>query len=600
MKSNFAFFALVWSAVNACGATAPAVDAPTSAAPTTAARRPEAPVAPVVFDWFEYTGRDEVFTQPLPEGSYRNPILAGFYPDPSICRVGDDFYLVNSTFAYFPGIPIFHSRDLVNWRQLGHVIARPEQLEYTGLGVSRGIFAPAISHHDGVFFVVCTMVDAGGNFLVTANDPAGPWSDPVWLGFEGIDPSLFFDDDGRAWLVNNGAPPGEPQYDGHRAIWIQQFDIAARRLVGPRRVLVNGGVNLAEQPVWIEGPHLYRRGDWYYLCCAEGGTAEDHRQVIFRGRAPTGPFEPWTGNPILTQRNLPATARGAVTSTGHADLVVGPDDNWWAVFLGCRPYSGRYYATGRETFLLPVTWTDDGWPVILPKGKRVPLVVPAPVAPPAEPGGSEPEGTGPGATVPLTGNFTWRDGFDRESLSPAWIMLRSPAETWWQLAPNEGGVRLTPRAEGLSGTGNPTYLGRRVQHARFDASVALRVPEDPDVSAGLVLFQAEHYHYYLGVRRGVGPGLKLFIERHEGDAGKVIAEAAIARGEAGPDVIRLRAAVDDAKLQFGFALGEEEEWRTLVREADARILTTQAAGGFVGATVGMHARVERQSGGEAR
>lgn len=153
---------------------------------------------PVAFESFTYTGRDTIFEAPLPAGHFQNPILAGYYPDPSICRVGDDYYLINSSFAHFPGIPIFHSKDLVNWKQIGHVITRPDQLNYNNLGITRGIFAPAISHHNGTFYVICTMVDAGGNFLMTAKDPAGPWSDPVWLGFDGIDPSIFFDDDGRA------------------------------------------------------------------------------------------------------------------------------------------------------------------------------------------------------------------------------------------------------------------------------------------------------------------------------------------------------------------------------------------------------------------
>src|SRR6478736_3142576 len=180
------------------------------------------------------------FDAPLPAGHYRNPILAGYYPDPSICRVGDDYYLINSSFAHFPGIPVFHSRDLVNWTQLGHVIDRPTQLKYDGLGITRGIFAPALSHHNGTFYLVCTMVDAGGNFLVTATNPAGPWSDPVWLNFDGIDPSLFFDDNGRAWLVNNGNPPdNKPLYQGHRAIWIQEFDPAAKKSIGPRSIIVN-------------------------------------------------------------------------------------------------------------------------------------------------------------------------------------------------------------------------------------------------------------------------------------------------------------------------------------------------------------------------
>jgi xylan 1,4-beta-xylosidase len=227
------------------------------------------------FDWFEYTGRDSVFSNPLPQGSYRNPILAGFYPDPSITRAGNRFYLVNSSFTYFPGIPVFESSDLVHWRQIGNVIDRPGELKFDGLSVSRGVFAPAISFHAGVFYVINTAEDSGGNFISMTRNPAGPWSDPTWLPqLDGaIDPSLFFDEDAKTYVLNNGPPPGKAQYEGHRAIWIQQIDLSAHKLVGPRKVLLNGGVDFAKKPIWIEGPHLYRRAGWYYLMCAEGGTS---------------------------------------------------------------------------------------------------------------------------------------------------------------------------------------------------------------------------------------------------------------------------------------------------------------------------------------
>jgi alpha-N-arabinofuranosidase len=532
---------------------------------------------PVAFDWFEYTGRDAAFEQPIAPGQFRNPILSGFYPDPSICRVGDDYYLINSTFAYFPGIPIFHSRDLVNWTQVGHVIHRPEQLPYEGLGVSRAIFAPAISYHDGTFYVVCTMVDAGGNFLVTAKDPAGPWSDPIWYDFEGIDPSLCFMDDGRAWMLNNGAPAETPRYDGHRAIWIQEFDIPAKKLVGPRTVLVNGGVDISTKPVWIEGPHLYQRDGWYYLCAAEGGTSVNHSQVILRSKSPTGPFVPWEKNPILTQRNLDGTVPLAVTSTGHADLVIGPDGNWWSVFLACRPYGGNWYATGRETFLLPVTWTEDGWPLILPPGERVPYVVnsPAGVSPVA------------GAT-PLTGNYSWRDDFSTPALSPLWIMLRTPKETWWTTDAAGSSVRLTPRAEKVSGTGNPSYLARRVQHARFEASTALTVPTEANVSAGLVVFQSETHHYFMGVRQAKD-GAEVFLEKSAGkDSATIVATAPLKKNTR---TVSLHVKMHDERASFAYADGSGAK-TVLVPDADATILTTQASWGFVGATIGLHARVE--------
>jgi xylan 1,4-beta-xylosidase len=549
-----------------------------------------APPSPVAFDSFTYTGRDDVFATPLPDGHYRNPILAGYYPDPSICQVGADYYLINSSFAHFPGIPIFHSRDLVNWKQLGHVINRPTQLKYDGLGITRGIFAPTISHHDGVFYVVCTMVDAGGNFLMTAKNPAGPWSDPVWLDFDGIDPSLFFDDDGRAWIVNNGNPPdNQPLYSGHRAIWIQEFDIARQKMTGPRSIIVNGGVDLAAKPVWIEGPHLYKRDGWYYLCCAEGGTSSQHSQVILRGKSPTAPFTPWQKNPILTQRDLDGSVKHAVTCTGHADLVIGPDGNWWSVFLACRPYAPDRWATGRETFLLPLKWTEDGWPQILPPGERVPYVVKSPgrANPPDEPPSATARQGRLALPVPLTGNFTWTDEFDQPALSPLWLMLRTPKESWWQLA--DGKLSLTPRVDALGGKDNPSFLGRRVQHAKFAASVTLAVPAESGIQAGLAIIQNEKQYFTCQVSRA-GDLVSLAVVRcHQGKS-----ETLVERSLAATDKIELQLHADATTYTFRFARdGGEPE--LLLAGIDSYPASVQAAGGgmhFTGALVGVYARKE--------
>ena len=318
----------------------------------------EAPGEFARFDWFEYRGADPIDAIATADARhYRNPILAGFYPDPSIERVGEDYYLVNSSFAYFPGIPLFHSRDLVTWTQIGNVIDRPGQFAFGAIGLSRGIFAPDITYHRGVFYLVSTCIDCGGNFVLTATDPAGPWSDPVWVDIDGIDPALFFDDDGSAWILNNGPPVGTPLYDGHRAIWIQRFDERALQPVGPRTLLINGGVDLAARPIWAEGPHLFRKDGWYYLITAEGGTAEQHAEVVYRSRDVTGPYRPGPGNPILTQRDLDPARPHPITSAGHADFVTTPAGDWWSVFLGARPYRDNYYNIGRETFLLPVKWT---------------------------------------------------------------------------------------------------------------------------------------------------------------------------------------------------------------------------------------------------
>ncbi len=294
-----------------------------------------------------------------------NPILAGFYPDPSITRAGDAYYLVTSSFVYYPGVPIFRSTDLVHWTQIGSVLDRPSQLHVDSAGISRGIFAPVIRYHDGTFYMITTLIDRGGNFIVTAKNPAGPWSDPIWLReVDGIDPSIFFDDDGRAYITNNGPPVETPLYEGHRAIWVQEYDVANKKMIGPRSVIVNGGVDLAKKPIWIEAPHILKVKGQYYLICAEGGTADQHSEVVFRSSSPLGPYTPYSGNPILTQRHLDPSRAFPVTSTGHADFVETQNGEWWAVFLGTRPYANDTYNIGRETFLLPVRWVD-GWPVIL-------------------------------------------------------------------------------------------------------------------------------------------------------------------------------------------------------------------------------------------
>ncbi|MEI8290964.1 MAG: glycoside hydrolase family 43 protein, partial [Verrucomicrobiota bacterium] len=246
--------------------------------------------------------------------SYTNPIIPGFYPDPSVCCVGGDFYLVNSTFEYFPGVPIWHSRDLIHWRQLGHVLTRRSQLELDQVKCSDGIYAPTIRFHNGVFYLITTRCSAGSykNFYVTATDPAGPWSDPVWYDQSGIDPSLFFDDDGKVYFQSNRAMT----YDQNRAIYQSEIDIkTGKRLTEPKCLWRGSGGS------YIEGPHVYKRDGWYYLLTAEGGTSYGHMVTIARSKNIWGPYESCPHNPILSNRH----AYEEIHGTGHADLVQAAD-----------------------------------------------------------------------------------------------------------------------------------------------------------------------------------------------------------------------------------------------------------------------------------
>jgi len=530
------------------------------------------------FDWFEYAGHDSVYdAHRAGPDEYTNPILAGFYPDPSITRAGDDYYLVNSTFAYFPGIPVFRSRDLVSWTQIGNVIDRPSQLRFDSLGVSRGVFAPAIAYHAGTFYVVNTCVDCGGNFLVTATNPAGPWSDPVWLGFDGIDPSLFFDDDGKAYVVNNGPPVGPPLYSGHRAIWIQELDLATKKLVGERTLIVNGGVDISTKPSWIEGPHVLKRNGRYYLIAAEGGTGDFHSEVVFGADHVRGPYTPWSGNPILTQRNLDRNRPDPITSTGHADFVTTPSGDTWAVFLGTRPYANDTYNTGRETFLMPVTW-KDGWPVLTSGQQGVPYVAPRPALPKQ-----------PAPSIPTHGNFAVRDDFSGRTLAPYWLQLRTPREPSVDLAGTPGWLTLAARPVALSSRGQPSFVGRRQQHLTATATTAMRwTPAKDGDRAGLVAFQGENFWYFLAVTRLNGKPVVKVIERAgraTGGADSVLASAPL---ELPNGTLFLRIAARRGKYDFFYATAPDR-WTPLLRNADGTILSTKTAGGFVGTLFGLHA-----------
>ena len=541
-------------------------------------RVPAAAGADVAFDWFRYEGRDAAFAGVLQPGHYRNPVLAGFYPDPSIARVGNDYFLVTSSFAYFPGLPVFHSTDLVNWRQIGHALSRRSQLSFeNGQGISRGIFAPTLRHHDGRFYIITTDVDGIGNFYVTATDPAGPWSDPVLLPqIDGIDPDLFFDQDGRVFIAHNGAPDGPARYDGHRAIWLWEYDLERRQVIpGSGRVIVDGGVDPARQPIWIEGPHLYRVGGWYYLSCAEGGTADQHSQVVFRTRSLDQPFLPWDGNPILTQRDLDPAREHPITSTGHADLVQTPAGDWWAVFLGIRPYDREYHNTGRETFLLPVRWEDD-WPVILAPRTPVPYQALRPALPPDA-----------ASVPPQTGNFSWRDDFDHPVLAPEWVKVRTSPDEWLSLDPLRGTVNLRPLSRGLADKSQPAFLARRQQHRDFTASTRLELPDSAGVEAGLAAFQSSEFHYFLAVRQS-GASFRISLQEVRAGTPTTLAGQTLTL-PAGHVVLGM----EQAGARLGFFFEPEPGRQTwLIRDVDARLLSTQVAGGFVGATIGIHARRE--------
>ncbi|MFD8081475.1 glycoside hydrolase family 43 protein [Kitasatospora sp. NPDC059722] len=481
--------------------------------------------------------------QPQPTGTASNPVIPGFHPDPSVCRVGDDYYLVCSSFEYFPGIPVFHSRDLVNWAQIGNALDRPSQLHLAPeVPSSAGIYAPTLRHHDGRFWLIVTIVGGGGNVIVTATDPAGPWSDPVPApGVPGIDPDLAWDEDGTCWCTVAGVSQ-------------VRLDPTTGETFGePRRIWSGTG---GKAP---EAPHLYRIGAYWYLLIAEGGTERGHGVSIARGSTPTGPFEPCPDNPVLTHRSTDRP----IQNTGHADLVQAPDGSWWMVLLGVRPRGGTpgWHVLGRETFLAPVEWVD-GWPVVGPLTTELP----APGWP-----------LYPAAAVPS------RDDFEQAELHPQWISVRERPEQLCSTKERSGW--LTLRAAGASLDENDAvFVGRRQQHLVCRARTLI----DPaDGRGGLAVRLDEEHHYEIEA----ADGRVTVIAR----IGSVRAEVASRPVPAGPVVLGVD--IDpltprDARggpdaLSFG--IEDADGTFTALATLEGRYLSTEVAGGFTGRVIGMYA-----------
>ncbi|MER5639147.1 glycoside hydrolase family 43 protein [Kitasatospora sp. NPDC002227] len=473
-----------------------------------------------------------------------NPVIPGFHPDPSVCRVGDDYYLACSSFEYFPGIPVFHSRDLVHWTQIGNALERPSQLRLPReMPSSAGIYAPTLRHHDGRFWLIVTNVGDGGNLLFSATDPAGPWSDPVRLpGVPGIDPDLAWDEDGTCWVTVAGVSQ-------------VRLDLATGETVGEVERTWSGTPG-AQAP---EAPHLYRIGDYWYLLIAEGGTERGHAVAIARGLTPTGPFEACPANPILTHRGT----HRPIQNTGHADLVQAPDGSWCLVLLGVRPGGGTpgWHVLGRETFLAPVEWVD-GWLVV---GELTPEL-PAPAWPlhpvPAEPA---------------------RDEFDGAELHPRWISVRERSHHLCTTKERSGW--LTLRAVGASPDENDVvFVGRRQQHL----SCRARTLTDPaEGRGGLTVRLDEEHHYEIEAGAGevrvyarIGP-LRTEVAAHQVPAGPVvlgvdITETPPREARSGPD-----------ELSFGFEAADGSF--TVLAALTGRYLSTEVAGGFTGRVIGMYA-----------
>ena len=488
----------------------------------------------------------------------RNPILCGFYPDPSICRVDLDYYLITSSFEYFPGVTIFHSRDLVHWQQIGHCLERDSQLPLQDAKSSAGIWAPSLRFHDGVFYMVTTNMSHGGNFYVTATDPAGPWSEPIWLDDPGpwegggIDPSLLFDADGKVYYTRESLEP--------LGIVQAELDLAHGRLLTKPRLIWPGTGG-----PWPEGPHLYRIGDTYYLTAAEGGCWLGHRQTIARASSPWGPFESCPRNPILTHRHLCGLESPVIQGVGHGDLVEAHDGSWWMVCLGHRPL-GAWHLLGRETSLAPVTWDDEGWPLVGRGG----LVE------------EEFAGPGPAAWEPIPEPI--RDDFDGPALGLCWNYRGNPDLSRFDLSARPGWLRLRGSGRTLDDALSNTFVGRRQQHFTFRAEVCLDFePAAENEEAGVTVLANETHHCEIGVRRN-GHGRTVFVRRRIGDLTAVVAETEVAASGR----LRLRIAGNSDAYTFACAATDDSGFRELAT-AQTRYLCQEVAGCFTGTYIGVYA-----------
>jgi len=526
------------------------------------------------FEYFKYQGKDAWFDKKIDKTSqYMNPIMSGFYPDPSICRKGDTYYMVNSNFGYYPGVPIFTSKDLVNWTQIGHVLDRPSLFNFTGKEMWRGIYAPAIEYnpYNDTFYMITTDLGGGGNFFVKTKDPMKGWSERIRLPeVKQIDPSFFFDDDGKGYIVHNSIPGTERNYAGEHSVRIHEFDVQNDCTIGKTKEIIRSGAKPADKPVWIEGPHLYKMNGFYFVMAAEGGTAENHSEVIFRSKSPWGPYEAASNNPILTQRDLPTERENKITSSGHADIIQTPEGDWWAVFLAVRPYQGEYvFNTGRETFLLPVEW-ENGFPIILRKATPIPMVVNKKNLQPAENFN--------------TGNFNDLQQFDNPKLDFSWIWIRTPEQTFHSV--ENGKLIIKPLPISIEEMKSPAALVRRQKHTNFSVETQMEfIPTTENDFAGLTLYQNEKYLFLYG-KTIVESNTVLNIYSIEKDK-KIIASLTL-KGKNAKKAIKLKVDGKAGICDFSYSF-DGKKWIALAQNVDATNLSTDKSGGFQGATIGVYA-----------
>ena len=450
---------------------------------------------------------------------YTNPIIPGFNPDPSICRVGEDFYLVTSTFEFFPGVPVYHSKNLVNWELIGHCLTRDSQLHLEDARASDGIYAPTVRYHDGTFFMTTTNVSTGGHFIVHTKDICGEWSEPAYVDQGGIDPSLFWDDDGTCYFVSNGIDENDKI-----CIFLCKIDPFTGKKHTESTIISYGCGGR-----YPEAPHIYKINGYYYLMLAEGGTEYGHMETMQRAKSIYGPYEVCPHNPILTHRDTP----GPIQATGHADIIEDQNGNWWLVCLAIRPVKNmQLHHIGRESFLAPVRWSEDGWPIVGNDGKI----------------DFEMDGPLPGpAPTPISRDF--HDSFDKDALDLRWSFVRNPRRENYKL--KNGALELVGGEDGLSAPlGHPTMIAVRQEEFDIEATAELEGEIQLHQRSGASAFYSDEYHYDIFVTKNED-GYAVCLRKRVADIEVIVASHAI-----------------DYKGSIKLKIVASDEWYTFLYERD--------------------------------
>ena len=509
---------------------------------------------------------------------FKNPVLPGFHADPSVCRVGDDFYLVNSTFQYFPGVPVFHSKDLVNWEQVGNCLTRSSQVDLRNTDGNSGIYAPTIRYNEGRFYMVTTVFPSRRHFYVWTDNPAGEWSEPIVIDFAigSCDPTLFFDDGHCYFLWKEGD------------IKICEIDVDTGRQLGEIHHL---GTGLGGR--YPEGPHIYKKDGYYYLLLAEGGTEHGHHVNILRSRSLFGPYEPNPANPILSHFNM-KMQNSPIQGLGHADLVQAPDSSWWMICLGYRTSGYLQHVMGRETMLAPVQWKEGGWPVVNQDGtlqidmqcKTLPLV--------------------PMAKEPMREEFNYinrqspHDSYHSLGLPMGWMSLCNPDYTKYSLTERKGWLRLRPSTINLSATIipadssfpelrlaahglSPTFVARRQTELHFSATALLDLSHLTEgIQAGITAYAAPLNHYDVVAERRGG---KLFVKSNVR-----LGQTAHSECEIPLDGNRAYLRItSDQDFYYMMVSTDGTDFIPLAK-MEYRFLSTETIGGFTGVMLGLFAQ----------